>query len=40
MATIKDLKRMCESYQDCNGCPLYFSCGGCTKCWNREMKEE
>ena len=30
MATIKDLKRMCESYQDCNGCPLYFSCcGGC-----------
>ena len=30
MATIKDLKRMCGSYQDCNGCPLYFGCcGGC-----------
>lgn len=24
MATLKDLKRMCESYPECNGCPLYI----------------
>ena len=30
MATIKDLKRMCEFYQDCRGCPFYSTCcGGC-----------
>lgn len=36
MATIKDLKRMCEN-MTCKDCPLS---GGCTKCWDREMKEE
>lgn len=24
MATIKDLKRMCDSYKECNGCSLYI----------------
>ena len=28
MATIKDLKRMCDSYKKCDGCPLgYTRCG-------------
>ena len=110
MATIKDLKRMCDTYKDCHECPLndtccdgsvsalpdsadeivdewasehpiktylqdffekypygktgekgipitrgtivcrkelysdelpcIWSCGGCTKCWNQETKEE
>lgn len=26
MAQIKDLKRMCEYYSDCEECPLYISC--------------
>ena len=107
MATIKNLKRMCDSYKECDDCPLGYMrcgdsisalydnadeivdkwvlehpiktyamdffekfpnarrnkegtlatlvcrkelysdelpciwyCGGCTKCWNREMKEK
>lgn len=28
MATIKDLKRMCNSYKECDDCPLsYTRCG-------------
>ena len=26
MAQIKDLKRMCEYYSDCEDCPLYINC--------------
>lgn len=26
MAQIKDLKRMCEYYSDCEDCPLYVNC--------------
>ena len=30
MATIKDLKRMCDSYKKCDGCPLNdMYCGDC-----------
>nr|DAF88625.1 MAG TPA: antirestriction protein [Siphoviridae sp. ctqzz19] len=28
MATIKDLKRMCDTYKDCHECPLNDTCGG------------
>ena len=26
MAQIKDLKRMCEYYSDCEGCPFHINC--------------
>ena len=26
MATIKDLKRMCDSYEECSDCPLGDQC--------------
>ena len=29
MATIKDLKRMCDSYKKCDDCPLGYTCCGC-----------
>ncbi len=29
MANIQELKRMCKSCKDCNGCPLYSNCSGC-----------
>lgn len=28
MASIKDLKRMCDTYKDCHECPLNDTCGG------------
>ena len=28
MATIKDLKRMCDSYEECSECPMGDTCCG------------
>ena len=28
MASIKDLKRMCDSYKECSSCPLSDTCSG------------
>lgn len=28
MASIKDLKRMCDSYKECSSCPLNDTCSG------------
>nr|DAF88577.1 MAG TPA: hypothetical protein [Siphoviridae sp. ctqzz19] len=29
MTNIQELKRMCKSCEDCNGCPFYSNCSGC-----------
>ena len=41
MATIKDLKRMCKSHQDCNRCPLCFDgIMQCRPCYFSDKTDE
>lgn len=40
MAQIKDLKRMCKSYDDCLKCKCYNEYGGCRVCFLPDNADE